>query len=129
MTTAIRRSPVLAVVVVVGLVMGAAELVGGGEAWRAAVSTAISIGYAALVTVLARRSDSASVLAGRPVDERWEHINLEASAWALGETAIVVLATFVVVTAQDGDWAPYAFMGAVMAIAYVGSLALVRLRH
>ena len=82
-----------------------------------------------VVTIAARRSETVSVLAGRPVDERWQHINVEATAWALGLTAIVVLAAFVAADAMGGDRAPYAFMGAVMAIAYLGSLLLLRLRH
>jgi hypothetical protein len=127
-TTIIRRSPVLVVGVVAGLVIGAAELVGGGTIALAAISTAIPIGYALLVTLLARRSETASVLAGRPVDERWEVMNQEAAAWALGISAIVILAAFVVADATRGDWQPYAFTGAVMAVAYVGSLAVIRLR-
>ena len=128
MTTIIRRSPVLVVGVVAGLVIGAAELVGGGTIALAVISTAIPIGYALLVTLLARRSETASVLAGRPVDERWEVMNQEAAAWALGISAIVILAAFVVADATGGDWQPYAFTGAVMAVAYVGSLAVIRLR-
>jgi hypothetical protein len=128
-TTAVPRSPVLVVGLIAGLLMGAAELIRGDEVWRAALATLIPIGYAVVVAVLARRSESASVLAGHPVDERWEHINLEASAWAFGASAIVVLAAFVVMTARHGDWAPFAFIGAVMAVAYVGSLVLVRVRH
>jgi hypothetical protein len=127
-TTAMRRSPVLWVGVIVGLVIGAAELAGGGSALRAAISTAIPICYADLVTLLARRSETASVLAGRPVDERWELMNQEAAAWALGLSAIVVIAAFIVADAMSGDWLPYAFVGAVMALAYVGSLAVIRLR-
>jgi hypothetical protein len=127
-TTAIRRSPVLWVGVVAGLAIGAAELAGGGPPWRAAISTAIPIGYAVLVTLLARRSETVSVLAGRPVDERWELMNQEAAAWALGLSAIVILAAFIVADATGGDWLPYAFIGAVMAFAYVGSLAVIRLR-
>jgi len=102
-TTAIRRSPVLVVGVVTGLVIGAAELIGGGTAWRAAISTAIPIAYALLVTVLARRSETVSVLAGRPVDERWELMNQEAAAWALGLSAIVILGAFVVADAEDAQ--------------------------
>ena len=128
MTTIIRRSPILVVGVVAGLVMGAAELIGGGTAWRAAISTAIPIWYAVLVTLLARRSETASVLAGRPVDERWALMNQEAAAWALGLSAIAILAAFIVADATGSDWRPYAFMGAVMAVAYAGSLAVLRLR-
>jgi hypothetical protein len=127
-TTAIRRSPVLFVGIVVGLAIGAAELAGGGAVWQAAVSTAIPIAYAVLVTLLARRSEAAGVLAGRPVDERWELMNQEAAAWALGLSAIVIIAAFIVADATGGDWLPYAFVGAVMAASYVGSLAVITLR-
>src|SRR3989304_4871673 len=68
---------------------------GGGPIWRAAISTAIPIGYALLVTLLARHSETASVLAGRPVDERWELMNQEAAAGGLGLSAIVILAAFI----------------------------------
>lgn len=129
MTTTVRSSPVLAVGIAVGFVIGAAELVSGEPPWRALVATLIPIGYGALVTVLARRSDTASVLAGRPIDERSEHINQEASAWALGLTAIVILGAFIVATAVQGDWAPYALIGAVMAAAYAGSLLVLQRRH
>jgi hypothetical protein len=127
-TTILRRSPVLAVGVVAGLIIGAAELAGGGPPWQAALSSVIPIAYALLVTLLAHRSETASVLAGRPVDERWELMNQEAAAWALGLSAIAILAAFVIVDASGGDWLPYAFMGAVMAFAYAGSLAVLRLR-
>jgi len=127
-TTAIRRNPILVVGVASGLVIGAAELIGGGTAWRAAVSTTIPIAYAVLVTILARRSETVSVLAGHPVDERWELMNQEAAAWALGISAIAILGAFVVTDAMGGDWRPFAFIGAVMAAAYVGSLAVIRLR-
>jgi hypothetical protein len=123
-----RRSPVLAVGIVIGLVFGAAGLIGGDPPWRAAISTVIPIAYSLLVTIVGRRSETVSVLAGRPVDERWEHINLEASTWSLGITAIVILAALIVADATHGDWMPYAFMGAVMAVSYAGSLAVVRLR-
>lgn len=128
MTTAMRSGPILVVGVIAGLGIGAAELIDGGTPLRAAISTAIPIAYAVLVTLLARRSETASVLAGRPVDERWALMNQEAAAWALGLSAIVVVAAFIVTDATGGDWLPYAFTGAVMAAAYVVSLAVIRLR-
>ena len=124
----IARSPVLGIGLVIGLVLGATEVASGGSAARVLAAGGIPIAYAVLVTHLGRRSETASVLAGRPVDERWEHFNLEASAWALGASAIFVIAAFVVVQASGGDYLPYAFTGAVMALAYVGSLVLIRLR-
>jgi hypothetical protein len=128
MMTAVRRSPALVVGVLVGIAIGAAEVMGGGPGWRAGLSTAIPIGYALIVTVLSRRSETAGVLAGRPVDERWELMNQEAAAWALGLSAIVILAGFIVADASGGDQIPYALIGGAMAVAYAGSLGVIRLR-
>ncbi|MBI2763759.1 MAG: hypothetical protein HYX54_08440 [Chloroflexi bacterium] len=128
MTTGIRRSPVLLVGILIGLALGATELATGEPNSRAALSTAIPIAYAVLVTVVGRRSETVSVLAGRPVDERWEHVNLEASAWALGATAIVVLVAFAVTEVTQGDWTPYAFTGAVIAANNIGALAIIRIK-
>ena len=122
------RSPVLYVGLIIGIVFGVAGVLGGAPAWQAAISAVIPIGYALVVTLLARRSETASVLAGRPVDERWELFNLEASAWALGLAAVVALGAFVVAEVTNGDWGPYALMCSVMAIGYVGGLVVMRLR-
>lgn len=129
MTTSIARSPVLVTGVVIGAGLGLARLVGGGSPAEALLAFAIAAGYALVVTLLARRSETAGALAGRPVDERWEHINLEACAWALGVTAIVVVAAFAVAEATGGDWQPYALVAVTMAVAYLGSLVIVRVRH
>jgi hypothetical protein len=129
MTTALSRSPVLAGAIPIGVAVAIANLVGGGSIASAAVSLAIVWGWGLGVTVLGRRSETISVLAGRPVDERWEHINLEACAWALGVSSVVILAAFVVTEATSGGWQPYAFMASVMAVSYTGSLIVVRLRH
>ncbi len=125
----LRRAPVLVSGTVIAIAFGAAELAGGGSPLRAGVSVAIILGWSILVTVLGRRSETVSVLAGRPVDERWEHINLEACAYALAMSAIVVLAAFVVADATGGDWRPYGFMGVVIAVSYLGSLLVLRARH
>ncbi len=124
----IARSPVLAISLLIGLVIGGSALVAGGSPLRALVGAAIPIAYGIVVTLVARRSDTASVLAGRPVDERWQMFNLEASAWALGVSAVVVIAAVVIAQASGGDYLPYAFIGAVMGLAYIGSLIVLRLR-
>ena len=129
MTTSVARSPVLVTGVVIGAGLGLARLAGGGSPAEALLALAITAGYALLVTLLARGSETAGVLAGRPVDERWEHINLEACAWALGITALAVVGAFAVAEATGGDWQPYALMAVTIAVAYVGSLLIVRFRH
>ena len=129
MTTSIARSPVLVTGIVIGAGLGLAQLAGGGSPWGALLALVIPVGYALLVTLMGRRSDTAGALAGRPVDERWEHINLEACAWALGVTALVVVVAFAVAEATGGDWQPYALVAVTMAVAYVGSLVIVRARH
>jgi predicted membrane protein DUF2178 len=125
----VSRYPVVIVGIGVAIVLLAADVAAGSSLPKMLLSPAIVLAYAVAVTWLARRSETMSVLAGRPIDERWEHINLEASAWALGVSAIVILAAFVVAQLTARDWAPYAFIGAVMAASYIGSLVLVRLRH
>jgi hypothetical protein len=129
MMTFVRRSPVLVVGIIVGLSIGLAEFVAGAPMWRALLSTAIPIAYGSVVTLIGRRSEMVSVLAGRPVDERWEHINLEATAWSLGVSAVVVLGAFIAADTSGGDWLPYAFVASVMAVSYVGAVAILRLRH
>jgi hypothetical protein len=127
--TTVFRSPVFVVGVIGGLVLGVADLVGSGNPWRAIVSGGIPIVYGVVVTLVARRSDSLSVLAGRPIDERAAHLNEEASTWAFGLTAIVVVAAVAWQLAMRGDWAPYATVAVVMAAAYVGSLVVLQARH
>jgi hypothetical protein len=127
--TIVVRSPVFVVGVIVGLAFAAAELVGSGEGWRAIVSAGIPIVYAAVITIVGRRSDSISVLAGRPIDERAAHVSQEASTWAFGLTATVVVAAVAWQVASRGDWAPYAAVAVVMAVAYLGSLFVLQARH
>lgn len=129
MTTSIARSPVLVTGVLIGAGLGVARLLGGGNPAEALLAFAITAGYALGVTLLSRRSETAGALAGRPADERWEHINLEACAWALGVTAIAVVAAVAVAEATNGDWQPYALVAVTMAVSYFGSLVIVRARH
>jgi hypothetical protein len=125
----IVRSPIFIIGVVIGLAIGAAEALGGGEAWRIVVSGGIPIAYGAVVAALRQRGDSLSILAGRPVDERAAHLNQEAATWAFGITAVVVIAVIAVHIATRGDWFAYAAVALVMAVAYAGSLGILQTRH
>lgn len=123
------RSPAFVVGVVVGFGLAAAELIGSGEAWRALLSGGIPLAYGTVLALVARRGDLTSVLAGRPVDERAAHVSEHASAWGFGLSAILVLAAVAWQIAVRGDWAPYAGIAAVMAVAYLGSLVVLQARH
>ena len=125
----LANSPVIWVGLIAGVLTGAAAYIGGSNLGPAVLGAAIPIAYGIAVTLLARRSALSSVLAGRPVDERWEHIGLEATALTLGISAFVILGAFVVTVTSGSGWQPYAFTGAVIAIAYLVSLVVVRLRH
>ena len=129
MTITIPRSPVLLVGIVIGILMGVVEWVSGGGPGMTVVLAAIPIGYALVVMYLGQRHATASVLAGQPVDERWASINLEASAWTLGVTTVVILGAFLWAYASDGPWLPFALMGCVIAVTYVGSLLVLQGRR
>jgi hypothetical protein len=127
--TIMTRNPVLVVGLIVGFALATAELVGSGEAWRAVLSGGIPIVYAAIVTLVGHRGDAVSILAGRPIDERATHVSGEASTWAFGLSAIAVVGAVAWQIGARGDWAPYAAVAVVMAVAYLGSLLVLQARH
>ena len=129
MMARIATSPVVWVGVIVSVLLGAAQYAAGNGLGSVLLGATIPLGYALLVTVLGRRSSLSSALAGRPVDERWEHIDLEATAFALGISAAVVVGAVAVALASGGDWQPYAFIGAVMAAGYLVALVVIEQRH
>ncbi len=124
----VRESPVFVTGLVLGVVLATADIVSGAALWHAAIAFCIVVGWAVLVTVLGPRSETFSALAGRPVDERWEHINVQASAAALGVSAIAALFAFAVAEVTHGDPLPYALIATVMGVSYLGALAWFRLR-
>ena len=59
MTTAVRRRPVLAVGIVIGLVFGAVGLIGGDPSWGVALSAAIVAG---VIAAARRRFETLEIL-------------------------------------------------------------------
>lgn len=122
---ALIRSKMLVVFgAIVGGVMAASE-VAGGEGWGTALlSFAIVVGYSVVIVVLASRSETVSLLAGRPVDERYRSIHDRALAFAgqIGIAAALVL--FAAAEIMHGDWGAYAAMAALMGIAYLVGVIL-----
>ncbi len=128
MTTGMSRWLVPAVGFVLGLLIAAAALGRQATPVQAVISFAIVAGYALLLLVLQSRSDVASVLSGLPRDERWESINLRALSLAAQVIAVVLVGAFLVTSFGGGDPLPYAWVGAVFAVAYLGGILWYRAR-
>ena len=105
--------------VLLAVMIGAVEYQRTGSAVEGLVAFLIVAGYALLVLVLQSRSETASLLAGRPVDERWSSINDRALARAANVMAVFLAAAFVVVEVTGGDAMPYAWSALVLVVAYV----------
>jgi hypothetical protein len=128
MTTSMSRWIVPIVGFVLGLLMAAALLGRDASPAQAAIAFAIVAGYAIALRFLQPRSDLANVLSGLPSDERWVSINLMALALAAQVIAIALVGAFLVASFAGGDWAPYAWLGALFGAAYIGGLAWYRSR-
>ena len=63
-----------------------------------------------------------------PGDERWASINTRALAAAAQLVAVVLVVAFLVVQFAGGDALPYAGIGAVFGVSYLGALAWIRSR-
>jgi len=73
-------------------------------------------------------SDVASLLSGMPRDERWDTINLRALSLAAQVLAVTLVAAFLITQFQGGDAIPYALMGGLFGLAYLGGIAWYRVR-
>jgi hypothetical protein len=122
MATNMSKWVVPAVGFVLGLLMAAALLGRHASLGQAAVAFVIVAGYAIALRVLQSRSDMASLLSGLPRDERWESINLRALSLAGQLIAVVLVGAFLVTQFSGGDSMPYAWVGAVFGVGYLGGL-------
>jgi hypothetical protein len=114
---------------VIGILMAAAELDRNAAPWQAALTFAIVAVYALGLRLLQSKSETASLLSGLPVDERWESINNRALALAAQVIAVILLVAFLVVRFGGGDAMPYAGSLAVFSIAYIGGIVWFRWRQ
>ena len=128
MTTSMSRWFVPAVGFVLGLLIAAAEMGRNASPGQAALAFAIVAGYAIALRVLQSRSDMASLLSGLPRDERWASINLRALSLAAQLIAVVLVGAFLVTQFGGADSTPYAWLGAVFALGYLGGLVWYRSR-
>jgi hypothetical protein len=114
--------------VVLGIVFAAVDLVQGVSPVRAAIAFAIVAGYALAISAFRSRSETASALAGHPVDERWQAINLRAVAVAGQTGAFAALAGFLIAEATGHDGSQFAVVGAAVGLSYILAVVWFRLR-
>ena len=91
MTTGMSKWLVPAVAVIIGILIVAAELGHDASPTGAAIGFAIVVGYGLALRLLQSRSETASLLSGMPVDERWEFINNRALSLAAQVIAVVLV--------------------------------------
>ena len=91
-----------------------------------------SLGVMAFVAALfyfgARRSETLAGIGGPARDERWEKIDVHATALAGVVVILVIIGAFLVEVAQGHDGSPYSALGAVGGVAYVAAVAFLRWR-
>ena len=118
-------------VTVTGLAIGGAMFAAsaaGGDAGLGLVMLAIMVGYVALVLVFGGRSETVAILRGEPADERLAAFNLTATAMAGLAAMLAALAGFLWEIAHGRDGMSFAIVDAAAGIAYLASLAWLRLR-
>ena len=128
MTTTMGKWIVPLFALLLGVLIAAALLANGAGPGQAALAFAIVAGYAIVLRVLQSRSDVASLLSGVPTDERWASINLRALSLAAQVLAVVLVGAFLVSTFGGADSTPYAWLGAIFAVAYLGGIVWYRQR-
>ena len=128
MTKTMTRWIVPGFALILGLLIAASLLGSDATPAQAAVAFATVAGYAILLVALQSRSDVASLLSGMPRDERWDMINLRALSLAAQVLAVGLVAAFLVTQFRGGDAMPYALMGGLFGLAYLGGIAWYRAR-
>ena len=111
----------------IGLVMVGAFWI-GDDLGRGLVSFGLMAFVAALVYFGARRSETLAGIGGPARDERWEMIDVHATALAGLVLTLVIIGAFLVEVAQGRDGSPYSALGAVGGLVYVAAVALLRWR-
>jgi hypothetical protein len=112
----------------VGGVLGLADFIASGSPSRGVTDVAIVVGYTLFLAVFRSRSETASVLAGFPVDERWQAINLHALAAAGLIAALVALGGLVVAESTGHDASGFGIVAGAVGVAYIGGVIWYRWR-
>ena len=100
----------------------------GGNPGDGAISAAVLLVVGAVFYFGARRSETLAGLGGPGRDERWERIDVHATALTGGFLILVIIGAWLVAIAQGKDGSPYAALGFVGGLAYVLAVAFLRWR-
>jgi hypothetical protein len=112
--------------VFLGLLMLAAFTIGdnvGDGLMSLGVMVAVALGI-----VVFRRNETVSGLSGPGRDERWERIDIHATALTGMVLIAVIIGAFLVEVARGDDGQPWSLLGAVAGITYIASVLLLRAR-
>lgn len=115
-----------AVAVAFGLGMLAAQWI-GGDLRNGVLSLAVMTGFG-LAILLGGRSETVRGLRGDGRDERFRLIDVRATAFAGSFLIGVILIAFLVELARGHDGAPYHWLGAITAVAYLAAIMTLRAR-
>jgi hypothetical protein len=109
-----------------GLVVFAAQWA-GGDPNGGLVSLGILVAFGA-VFLFGGRSETIRGLRGDGRDERFSQIDVHATAFAGVAVIVAIIAGFVVELARGQDGLPYAWLGGVGGLAYLGAVVVMRIR-
>jgi hypothetical protein len=115
-----------ALAVALGIVMFSAQWVGGHPV-AGLGSLGIMAAFGALF-LFGGRSETIRGLRGDGRDERFQQIDVHATAIAGMAVITAIIIAFVVELAQGHDGSPYAWLGAIGGLAYIIAIAVLRWR-
>ena len=108
------------------LILGAAWI--GDNRGEGLFGLAVMVALALVFVVFGRRSDTLAGLGGPGRDERWQAIDVAATALAGSVLVAVIIGAWLVELAKGEDGEPYSQLGAVGGVAYILAVAFLRRR-
>ena len=109
-----------------GVMLGAFWI--GDDLDQGLISLGVMAAVAALFFFGARRSETLAGIGGPTRDERWERIDVHATALAGLVLVLVIIGAWLVEVAQGKDGSPYTQLGAIGGVAYIAAIAFLRWR-
>jgi hypothetical protein len=113
---------------VLGVALIGLEVKQGAQLARAAGGVVILVAFIGSIWVFQTRSETASALAGKPVDERWQLIDQRSMAVATAVGLFAAAGGFAVMEALGRDNWQFAVMALVLSGAYLVGMAWYRWR-